>query len=407
MTKSAVTASRSKKIRPSIISIIICLAFTAFCISQMLLAIDSSHSIAFKGIGFSLLAVAILIKPRFSAKIYWLVPVIAIMALNFITSHNNDAAIEELLRYLFPIIIIIAIYRSPKDIKLSAKFIVLVAITNNIYQVYFYVAYFAGLPTIAPPFFDAGYIIRAEGWIGSFVLFGLMNFLSFILIKHGDILEERNKILEWFFILFSLLGLTVKIMAAFAVYLIVTYKNKNAARILIPAVVAISLMVVLQPKIINDIFVSTGGKISTYLVKGDSARAESYRVMAESLLAPNLFGEGLGSFGGPASKAYNSPMYEKYNFNWYGLDELSTTDTYYPHLFVELGLFGGILYLYFIFFYGQINRNAMWWVVALSFLIDNISTFSIAAPPNYFVTAIALLALSFKSVTLVKLDKFE
>ncbi|VVO95783.1 hypothetical protein PS850_02602 [Pseudomonas fluorescens] len=384
------------------ISIIICLAFTALCISQMLLTINSSHSVTFKGIGFFLLIIATLIKPKLSNSIYWLAPIAVIMALNLITSHNNSAAIEELLRYLFPIIIIIAIYKSPKDIRTAAKFMILITITNNIYQIYFYIAYFTGLPTIAPAFFDAGYLIRAEGWIGSFILFSFMNFLSFILIKHGEILEKKNKRLEWFFILFSLLGLTVKIMAAYAVYFIATYKNKKATKILILSVVAITLMLVLQPKIINDIFISTGGKISAYLLKGDSARAESYRVMTESLLTPNLFGEGLGAFGGPASKTYNSPLYAKYNFNWYGLDDLATTDTYYPHLFVELGLFGGTLYLYFIFFYGQRNRNKMWWVVAFSFLIDNISSFSIAAPPNYFAVAITLLAISFKNDTLAK-----
>ena len=60
----------------------------------------------------------------------------------------------------------------------------------------------------------------------------------------------------------------------------------------------------------------------------------------------NIFGRGVGAFGGPASTKYDSPFYSEVNFNWYDTAwlNLPTTDTYPPHLFVELGIVGGMVY---------------------------------------------------------------
>jgi hypothetical protein len=60
-----------------------------------------------------------------------------------------------------------------------------------------------------------------------------------------------------------------------------------------------------------------------------------------------LFGRGVGVFGGPASTSYNSTFYKGVGFDWYDTAwlNLTTTDTYLPHLFVELGIIGGLLYL--------------------------------------------------------------
>ena len=60
----------------------------------------------------------------------------------------------------------------------------------------------------------------------------------------------------------------------------------------------------------------------------------------------NWLGKGAGVFGGPASVEFNSPYYSEIKFNWYDTKwmGLTTTDTYPPHAFVELGTIGGILY---------------------------------------------------------------
>jgi hypothetical protein len=137
-------------------------------------------------------------------------------------------------------------------------------------------------------------------------------------------------------------------------------------------------------------------KISFYIVDGNSARAEAYRVMFESLGKGNLFGEGLGSFGGPAAVKYGSPLFGEYHFKWYGLGNiLRTTDAFYPHLFVELGFIGAIVWLCFLLFYGHVNkRNAPWIFIVVAFYFDNIFSLSLVAPSYVFSALLTMYAFS-------------
>ncbi|MEM6517314.1 MAG: hypothetical protein AAF688_14105, partial [Bacteroidota bacterium] len=105
------------------------------------------------------------------------------------------------------------------------------------------------------------------------------------------------------------------------------------------------LVILLFPKKVQKVSEELIVRIEVYVTEGDSARAESYRVMLSDVLDFNILGRGVGSFGGAASTKYDSPVYEQVDFNWYKTIYLATTDTYYPHLFVELGIIGGFLYL--------------------------------------------------------------
>jgi hypothetical protein len=194
---------------------------------------------------------------------------------------------------------------------------------------------------------------------------------------------------------FAILSTSLKAITAFLVYFTFRAKSKKTIATLLIAIATTIFISTYYHSLAKDILSTVDSKISYYLTKGDSARYESYRVMFESLGKPNLIGEGLGSFGGPASIYYNSPKYNEYNFNWYALEEkLSTTDTLYPHLFVELGLFGAILYLSIIFNYNQYHKTRMWAVVFISFLIDNIASFSMLSAPYFFTAALLMTAFS-------------
>lgn len=46
----------------------------------------------------------------------------------------------------------------------------------------------------------------------------------------------------------------------------------------------------------------------------------------------------------------------------------------------------------------------MWWVVVLAFAADNMSSFSIAAPPNYFAAALTMLVFSCNSMRVKHTD---
>ena len=123
-------------------------------------------------------------------------------------------------------------------------------------------------------------------------------------------------------------------------------------------------------------------RITEYVTEGNSARAESYRVMFTELSHFNLFGRGVGSFGGPSSVSYNSPVYKDVNFNWYFTTNLATTDTYYPHLFVEMGLIGGLLYLIVIlsplfFIKWKMDKFKIVFIIYFALFFDSLFSYSL------------------------------
>lgn len=371
------------------------IGFFLFCISELFLAQENPLSLPIKIIGFSLITSNIFIRPKIDRKAILLAPLFIILAINYYTSFDHRAATEELLRFLFPITILLNLYKNRSSLKSIAHFFIIITISNNIYQIYAYFAHLGGLPTLLPPRFEAGYIIRAQGWVGFFSLFGFMNFCAFLITRHTDTIKSNRKLLSYFFAVFSALSLSAKVIMGFIIYFILTTKGKNTIRTCAFSLVVLSAIVISPPKIITELLEVTDSKISFYIIEGNSARSESYRVMAQSLVQPNILGEGLGSFGGPASTKYGSPLYSKYNFNWYGLEgQLATTDTLYPHVFVELGLLGGASFLAFLFMYGQKRRSTIWRAIVVIFLLDNLVSFSILSPPYFFSAALCMIIFS-------------
>ena len=91
-----------------------------------------------------------------------------------------------------------------------------------------------------------------------------------------------------------------------------------------------------------------------------------------------MFGTGIGTFGGPASTKYDSPYYEKFGFNWHGIHYITTTDTYPPHPFVELGLIGALVYFILILsplFRRRIPKTVLYIYFVL--FVDMLFTFSL------------------------------
>ena len=147
--------------------------------------------------------------------------------------------------------------------------------------------------------------------------------------------------------LFGLLGsISFKAFGAFLIVLALYYYKKlyKVAGYLLLLLIGIYFT---YPKKINLFIENLILRIQLYITEGNSARSESYRVMLNEFGNFNIFGRGVGMFGGPASTKYNSPYYSEVSFNWYDSAwlNLPTTDTYLPHLFVELGIIGGFAYL--------------------------------------------------------------
>lgn len=375
----------------------VALAYLFFCMSDTMLTLEDDHSPIVKIFAFGLLLLAILLRPRFHRLIVLVAPLLFVLWIGHARSFNADAGTEEFLRFLFPVVITIALfaYRDRLDAVIAVFF--LVVLSNDLFQCYFYLAYLTGLPLLLPIRIDSGLFLRAQGWMGFFSEFSFINFCAFVLCRQYRP-TRRSLTMSWVFVVFALLGFSFKMFATLAIYPLIV--RRASPRVWIMAGAALGLGVwVIASGYLDAFFNVAAAKISFYIVEGNSARAESYRVMVESLAKGNLLGEGLGSFGGPASVKYGSPLYGLYHFNWYGLgDLLKTTDTFYPHLFVETGLLGALVWLWFVLCYGQSRRGGMPWIFIVSaFCFDNIFSMAFVSPSYVFSALLMMQAFSRRS----------
>lgn len=376
--------TEDKNIRTAFVFI----ALILFFISELLFVTGSASSVTLKLFGLIFL-VGVIVSTRFVHKaVYLLLPIFIIFLYNFYIALNYSAAQEELLRFLIPIIILLSLYAHLK-LETLARFVIYLILSNDIFQVFYYVSYFLNLPLIYEPRIEYGYLLRAEGWIGYFSLFGFINFCGYLLVRNSNC--DKIKKYKNIFLTFMFLSTSLKVIVGFFIYLMITSKVKHIKLESIILTILVIILLVIFGGFVDDYTDLVVSKFNFYIIEGNSARSESYRVLYAEVLRGNLFGAGLGSFGGPSSTAYDSVMYYIYNFNWYGLEGvLSTTDTFYPHLFVELGVIGGLLYLIFFIFYGYQQYNTQWFALVIVFLLDNAMSFSLLSPP-YVMTAIITL----------------
>ncbi|PRX36241.1 hypothetical protein B0G75_101430 [Paraburkholderia sp. BL18I3N2] len=367
-------------------------SYLLFCISDTLLSLEVDGSQFVKLGAFVLLAFAILLRPRFHKLIALIVPFMLTLYIAMWRTFNVNAGGEEFMRFLAPMAITVAMFAYRSKLSPVIFMFFAVVLSNDFFQCYFYLAYGLKLPLFLPVKFDSGLYLRAQGWIGFFSEFSFINFCGFLVCRHYQP-TQRSQGAAWIFLTFALLGVSFKIFATIAVYFIVA--RKLPLRSFIAALSAIGVaLFALMAGLLDPLIKIAMAKISFYVVAGNSARAESYRVMFQSLMKGNIFGEGLGSFGGPASVKYHSPLYSIYHFNWYGLGStLTTTDTFYPHLFVELGVLGAILWLAFMILYGQVSkRRHVWLFLVGAFCFDNIFSMSFVSA-SYVFSALMLMYL--------------
>ncbi|HGL6716644.1 hypothetical protein NTJ56_18290 [Burkholderia contaminans] len=373
---------------------LLALAYFVFCVSDTLLTLDDDRSQIVKMSAFGLVFAAILLRPRFHRLAVLALPIVVSLCIGMLLSFNFHAGIEELVRFLFPIAITVAIFPYRDRLDVLVKTFIGVVVSNDLFQLYFYVSYATGLPLFMPVRIDSGLFLRAQGWMGFFSEFSFINLCAFLLCRwywSGP----RAAIASWGFLFFALLGFSFKLFAALALYPFV--RNVRDVRAWLAAAGIAGMMLVLMAMGILDSLLKVGmAKILFYVVAGNSARAESYRVMFESIRNGNLLGEGLGSFGGPASVKFSSPLYQLYHFDWYGLGGLlKTTDTFYPHLFVEMGAFGALAWLVFVLGYGQGRcKRAVWFYIVGAFCFDNIFSMAFVSPSYVFSALLAMYAFS-------------
>ncbi len=304
--------------------------------------------------------------------------------LNFYNTHSMTAAFISYMKYLVPFHFI-ALFYLLKDIprqNLLNGFVLCGYIELIIYVVEFLIGSigFRSYSLETGNYF--GSILRGTG------LFGNPGYFAFILatvifiekIRQKDHFRDQSRK----FILGAALiySFSYRVILPFFVFLMV--KSRKNATAWVSLVLVASITTVYFNEFISAIFINLNRKIEIYLTVAESARSESYRVMFEFLSTPNsiLLGEGMGTFGGAEAKYTSSPVYNNYDFNWYWGEHMTTTDTYYPHLFVELGTFTACYYLLLISVpvLAKLVKESGQIYIFLLFLVTGLVTFSINEP---------------------------
>jgi|MDTC01.3.fsa_nt_gb hypothetical protein len=267
-------------------------------------------------------------------------------------SFNIKAGISDGLRYLFPIIILFYSYALKDKFPILLKFIVFFVILNFFTQIVNYVNWVKGVEQWFyykrdgfTTYSQVSGILRGTGVVVFFGFYGFLNLISFLIINTYYKGKYKNILLAM--AIFGILSsLSYKTLGTFILILFIYY-YKHFLKII--SVLFVTLLIIfLAFKEQGILFLKSFYlRISLYITGSKSARSESYRVMLSEIADFNLFGEGIGVFGGPASIIYNSPYYSEMNFKWYDASWLNliTTDTFYPHPIVELGIIGALVYL--------------------------------------------------------------
>lgn len=268
-------------------------------------------------------------------------------------SWTFKAGISDGIRYLFPIAVLFYSYSIREHFGLLLKFIVFFVALNFLVQLLNYYNWWRGVEQWfyyktedgLVYYNETAGILRATGTVVFFGFLGFLNLVAFFIIK--TFYRGRFKKVLLAITLFMLLAsVSFKAFGAFFI-LIVLYYYKRIYKLAAYFLLLLLGFYLTFPEKANEFGQSLLLRISLYITEGNSARSESYRVMFSEIGNFNLFGHGVGVFGGPASTAYNSWYYKTVGFNWYDTAwlNLTTTDTYPPHLFVELGILGGLTYL--------------------------------------------------------------
>ncbi|NRD18529.1 hypothetical protein HNV08_00600 [Winogradskyella eckloniae] len=274
----------------------------------------------------------------------------------FARSFNYNAAIEDGIRYFFPIAVLLYGYYNKHKLKLFVGFIIIFTLINfvaqfkNYYHFYidpqrqwFYARYFIESQnrTVywSPKTFG---VLRATGLVIFFGAYGILNFIAFWITYYYYFGKYRKSCLT-IFTIGVFISTSFKTIGFFIITLAIKYYKKLKYLLVLPFILG-SLYFIVGNEIRTSIEKSIEVRLKLYITEGNSARSESYRAMFNEFKDFNLLGKGIGVFGGPASTKYNSPYYKEIDFNWYDTNFLATTDTYYPHLFVELGILGGLSY---------------------------------------------------------------
>ncbi|WP_172966828.1 O-antigen ligase family protein [Patiriisocius marinistellae] len=312
---------------------------------------DIGTIIKFSGFGYMIFYAIIHLK--FNKNLITATSIfIPFLLYGIIISFNIKAGISDGLRYLFPLIILFYSYSIKKQFPILLKFVVFFVILNFVVQLVNYANWIRGVEQWFyykrdgyTSFSQVAGILRGTGVVVFFGFYGFLNLISYIIIS--KYYKGKYKMLILSFAVFGILAsISYKTVGTFLIILFI-YHYKHFVKLL-SGLLILALIIFISFAEEGLFFLENFMlRIKLYITGSRTARSESYRVMLEEIKSFNFFGEGVGTFGGPGSIKYNSPYYFEKSYKWYDAEWLNliTTDTYYPHPIVELGIIGGLVYL--------------------------------------------------------------
>lgn len=374
---------------PILRHILILLPFLMVIASEILLYKQSSFSGPLKvGAVTYMLVYALLTLKYHGGLLFSILCFLPFFIYAIIISFSLEAAIEESVRYLFPISILMYSYALKKDFKFLLYSFLVFTLINDFWQIINYLNWMRGVRQwfyIYNPYWNTwgpnttSGVLRATGIVGFFGLFGFLNLIAFFLTKrfyHG----KGKLVLMIIFLVSMFLSFSYKTLGTFLVLVFLEMKNKLRVLLYVLGIFVVAFLT--MPQLVLTMEKNARYRLVEYVLEGNSARGDSYRVMLDEMGRLNLFGRGIGSFGGPSSVTYNSPVYKEVKFNWYTTPELTTTDTYYPHLFVEMGIIGGLFYMLIIvspliFLRWSYDKFKIVFVIYFALLFDALFSYAI------------------------------
>ena len=335
----------------------------------------------------------------------WFFSSLLIIILGYFTaiSPMEKGALESFIRYLYPIVALMYGYAIRDYARWLINAFIYFVIINDLWQIVNYINWVRGVdqwfyfhtPEGIPYYNVTLGIIRATGLVTFFALFGFINAVAwFLILYYYD--GKYKKLFLGITLVSIMASLSYKTIGAFLVMLFLLSKKK--VKILAFLLIGMIVGTMIFPEKTTQFIYNLRLRLHLYVIEGNSVRSESYRTMLKETRL--LKGYGAGTFGGPSSIKYKSPLYNKFHFNWYGMQWLATTDTYYPHLFVELGLLAAFLYLFFIILplFNRFPLSRQRAVYAIYFLLFTDAFFSFSL--NHLPYLLASLSLIFPILSL-------
>ncbi len=299
------------------------------------------------------------------------------------------AGVEDGLRYLFPFATLYYGYAIRKHLNIVVKFMIVFLLINFLAQFVNYYNWLRG--TIQwfyhydignHPYFNQTLgILRASGIVVYFNVMGYISMISYFMIQrfyNG----RYKKLLIGISLAMLLMTLSYKTIISFILVFMIIHYKKLLNLVTLGLIFAITVMLAfpVQTKVLIDNLLY---RLNAYiLMKTPTVRSETYLLMFKDIADLDWFGHGVGAFGGPASLKYKSPFYDEVHFTWPDTFwmKMTTVDTFPPHVFIELGIVGGLLF-FFALMSPLIRRYLPKLVLIIYFtlFIDMLFTFSLAS----------------------------